>query len=322
MIACVVFVKIVPAVALAFAVLEQKFCGRIVVVSLVIDMIETGRKFQRDVERRRSRAVTRARDALALYKLDADALVKRRIFKKGYWFLVIRAEARLELDAREIADVGVVDADIVDAVDRAVAAAVEQIEVLLVIDRLDVLLEELRCRDALAVRLADDCARRCGRCRQVPAVGLGLLVVIPIDIVNRLWEYRIDDLTAQKHDSAAREKCADVSRAKGCAEPLPQSTRDITRVDGKRNHRNEAEHAHDALACDMRDDDDLRAVKWRRLARMLDEVAVNVDITAFRLDVRGDFAARVADLLNLAPRRLKWICNPYNLYQCHPPPGL
>lgn len=113
-----------------------------------------------------------------------------------------------------------------------------------------------------------------------------------------------------------------MTSAEGCAEPLPKAARNITRVDGKSNHRDKAEHAHDALARDMRDDDDLRAVERRRLVRVLDEVAVDVDIASLRLDVRGDFASRVADLLNLAPRRLEWICNPYNLYQCHPPPGL
>ena len=194
-------------------------------------MIETGRKFQRDVERRCFGAVARARDGLALHELDADTLVERCVFKKGYRFLVICADARLELDAREIADVRVVDADIVDAVDRAVASAVEQVEILLIIDRLDVLLKELRRGDALAVRLADDCARRRGRCRQVPAIGLRRLVVVPVDIVNRLRKDGVDDLTAQKHHSARREQRADVSRAKCCAKALPEAARDITRVD-------------------------------------------------------------------------------------------
>ena len=72
----------------------------------------------------------------------------------------------------------------------------------------------------------------------------------------------------------------------------------------------------------MRDDDDLRAVERRRLVWVLDKVAVDVDIAALRFDVCGYFAARVADLLNLVPRRLEWVCNLYNLYQCHPPPGL
>ena len=113
--------------------------------------------------------------------------------------MVICAKARLELHTREITNVGVVDADIVDTVDRAVAAAVEQIKVLLVIDRLDMLLKELWRRDALAVCLADDRARRRGRCRQVPAVRLRRFMVIPVDVVNRLWEDRIDDLAAEKH---------------------------------------------------------------------------------------------------------------------------
>ena len=285
-------------------------------------MIEAGRKFKRDIERRRFCAVARACDGLALYKLDADALVERCIFKKGYRLLAICAEARLKLNARKIADVGIVDADIVDAVDRAVAAAVEQIEVLLVIDRLDVLLKQLRRWDAFDVRLTDDCARRCGRRRQVPPVGLRRLVVVPVDIVNRLWEDCVDDLAAQKHHGTAGEQRTDMASAEGCAEAFPKSTRDITRVDGKRNHCNKSEHAHDALARDMWDDDDLRTVERRRLVRMLDEIAVDVDIAALRLDVRVDFAARVADLLHFAPRRLKWICDPYNLYQCHPPPGL
>ena len=147
-------------------------------------------------------------------------------------------------------------------------------------------------------------------------------MVVPVDIVNRLWEYRIDDLAAEKHHSTACEKCADVSRAEGCAEALPEATRNITRIDGQGNHGHHAEDSHDALARDMRDDDDLCAVERRRLVRMLDEIAVDVDIATLRFDVCSDFAARVADLLNLAPRRLEWICYPYNLYQCHPPPGL
>ena len=145
--------------------------------------------------------------------------------------MVICAKARLELHAREITDVCVVDADIVDTVDRAVAAAVEQIEVLLVIDRFDMLLEQLRRRDALAVRLADDCACRRCRCRQVPAVGLRRLVVVPVDIVNCLWEYRIDDLTAEKHHGARREQRTDMASAKCCTEALPEAARDVARVD-------------------------------------------------------------------------------------------
>ena len=184
------------------------------------------------------------------------------------------------------------------------------------------LLKQLRRRDALAVRLADDCACRRGRRRQVPSVCLRRFVVIPVDIVNCLWKDGVDDLTAEKHHSTRREQCTDVSRAEGCAEALPKATRNITRIDGQGNHCDEAQHLHDALARDMRDDDDLRSVEWRRLVRALDEIAVDVGIASFRLDVRGDFAARVADLLHFAPRRLKWICNPYNLYQCHPPPGL
>ena len=93
------------------------------------------------------------------------------------------------------------------------------------------LLEELSRRDALAVCLADDRARRCGRRRQVPAVGLRRLMIIPVDVVNRLWEDRIDDLAAEKHDGAAREQCADVARAERCAESFPKTTRNITRVD-------------------------------------------------------------------------------------------
>ena len=184
------------------------------------------------------------------------------------------------------------------------------------------LLEKLRRRDALAVRLADDCACRRGRCRQVPAVGLRRFVVVPVDIVNCLRKDGVDDLTAEKHHSTRREQCTDVSRAEGCAKALPKATRNITRIDGQGNHCDEAQHLHDALASDVRDDDDLRAVERRRLARVLDEVAVNVDIASLCLDVRGDFAARVADLLHFAPCRLKWICYPYDLYQCHPPPGL
>ena len=184
------------------------------------------------------------------------------------------------------------------------------------------LLKQLRRGDALAVCLADN--RACCRCwrRQVPSVSLGLLVVIPIDVVNRLREDGVDDLAAEKHYGTTREKCADVSRTEGCAEALPKATRNITRIDGQGNHCDEAQHLHDALARDMRDDDDLRAVERRRPVRVLDKVAVDVDIAALRLDVRGDFAARVADLLHFAPRRLEWICYPYNLYQCHPPPGL
>ena len=82
MIACIVFVKIMPCVALAFAVLEQKCRGRIVVIALIIDMKEACRKFQRDVECRCFGAVTRARDGLALHEFDADTLVERCVFKK------------------------------------------------------------------------------------------------------------------------------------------------------------------------------------------------------------------------------------------------
>ena len=51
MIAHVALLKIVPAVTLSFAILEQKGRGRIVVIALVIDVIEPSWKFQRDIKR-------------------------------------------------------------------------------------------------------------------------------------------------------------------------------------------------------------------------------------------------------------------------------
>ena len=168
-------------------------------------MVQTGRPFQRHFERACQCAVTGAHQRRVYVKLKADRLVKRGRVKKRNRLLIIGAKTRLQLHPAEIADIRIVNADFINGVNRTVAAAVKQVEVLLVVDRLYMLLEQLRLWNAFTVCFADAVAGNRRWCRQIPAVRLAAFRIIPLWRADILRKNRIDKLAAEEHHSTGSQ---------------------------------------------------------------------------------------------------------------------
>ena len=139
-------------------------------------MIEPGRPRHGHIDAVAVLHIRRAHDRLILSQGHVDGLVGDGAAEKQYRGLVVRPFTCFNLHVAKVLDGRVPDADVIDAFDRPVATTVQNVQVLVVlvlviaVRRLDVIHKELRRRDTLTKRLADDAAFLGLYVRQFPAI--------------------------------------------------------------------------------------------------------------------------------------------------------
>ena len=277
-----VLIAAMPVRRSCLPVLDAESCGAAFIVPVVVHVIQPGRPGHGHVDTVAVLHIRRAHDRFIFGQDHVDSLVGDGAAEERYRGLVVHPLTRGNLHIAEVLDGRMPDTDVVDAFDRPIATAVQDVQVLVVlvlviaVRRLDVIHEELRRRDTFAERLADDAAFLGLHVRQFPAIGRRALVVNTAGCRLVEMENAVDDFPAEDHDGTGRQG--------------PQGQRRPGREHMRgRNHETDHEDgAQDFLKAPtryVRQDEELHAVLDVKGLRVADPHAADVGVLIAHVDI-------------------------------------